>query len=220
MSQPLSRSTLQDQAEQAIRKMIIAHRFTPGARINVEKLCMDLGVSRTPVIRALKRLNKGGVVRHEDNRGYFMAEMTLPMAVQLYQLRQILEFEAGKLAAGLIGPERLERLEKIIEAQRPMVERGDLLAYSQSDFDFHHEIYMASGNWILIEMLKLVKTRSRPLTVDITPLLWVLYQAHQEIFSALKARDSEACARLMGEHTASVRRLIESKLASSLSDAY
>jgi DNA-binding GntR family transcriptional regulator len=195
--------------------MVFTHRFNPGAHINVEKLCQDLGVSRTPVIRALRRLEKDGLVRHEANRGYLMTEMTLPMAVQLYQVREILETEAGRLAASLIGSDTLERLEKILEEQRPLVEQGNLLRYSESDFQFHQEIYRASDNWMLIEVLNLVKTRSRPLTVDITPLLGELYQAHQEIFKALRSRDAEASARLMGEHTVSVRRLIESKLASS-----
>ena len=218
MSKPLSRLTLQGQAEQAIRQMILTHRFTPGSHINVEDLCSDLKVSRTPVVKALKKLEKQGLVQHQQHRGYLMAEMTLSMAVQLYQVREILESEAGRWAARHIDDGALNRLEAILERQRAVVVDGDLLGYSRSDFEFHHEIYSATGNWILIELLNLIKSRARPLAVDISPLLGVLYQAHVEIFRALKAKDAEVAARLMGEHTASVRRLIVSKMSVTEAD--
>jgi DNA-binding GntR family transcriptional regulator len=206
----LTRFTLQEQAEQVIREMIVSHRFTAGARINVERLCGDLHVSRTPIIRALKKLKNEGLVGHTKNRGYHMAEMTLKMAVELYEVRELLEAHVGRLAASRIQPKTLVQMREILNGQRQIMEKSELLEYSKSDFEFHDLIYSSCGNSMLCELLRFVKSRARPLNIDITPILGELYQAHQKILAALEDRDEGAASLLMGGHTAQVRRLIES----------
>ena len=58
MISKLTRKTLKEQAYQALRAMIVSHRFSPGKWINVEQLVQELGVSRTPIRLALKQLEE------------------------------------------------------------------------------------------------------------------------------------------------------------------
>ncbi len=95
----LKRLTLREQAETAVRDMIASYRFTPGKRINVERLAKDLGVSRTPIWQALKNLEKEGLVTHVPNQGIRMSRLTLQMAYDLYVVRGQLEGLAGRFAA-------------------------------------------------------------------------------------------------------------------------
>ena len=105
---------LSSQIYQALKEMISNYRFSPGSRLNVEKLSEEFGVSRTPIWEAIRRLQQEGLVKKIPNRGVFMAEMTLPMALQLYQVREVLEGLAGNLAANNIDAKMLRKMEKCL----------------------------------------------------------------------------------------------------------
>ncbi len=92
--------------------MIAARRFSSGIWINVEELTKELGVSRTPIRQAMKQLEAEGLVTHIPHRGIRMAEMTLEMARDLYQVREVLEGLAAGLAAEKISAEALARVEE------------------------------------------------------------------------------------------------------------
>ncbi len=205
----LHRLTLKEQAYRALREMIAARRFSSGIWINVEELTKELGVSRTPIRQAMKQLEAEGLVTHLPNRGIRMAEMTLEMARDLYQVREVLEGLAAGLAAENISAEALAGLRKILAEQSAIVKKKDLLRYSISDFNFHQLIYDSCGNRLLKEQLEQIKGRSRPLVCDITSILGELYQDHQNLVQAFKVRDAVEAKEVMTRHNQRMRRLIE-----------
>jgi DNA-binding GntR family transcriptional regulator len=212
MSPPLSRNTLKEQAYRALREMIVSHRFSAGGRINVEQLSKEMEVSRTPVWQALKDLETEGLVFHEPNRGIRMAQMTPRMAVDLYQVRGGLEALAASLAAELAGKECCERLERSLKAQVPIVKTGDLLAYSKEDLLFHSLIYEACGNWLLKELLENIKYRSRPLVIDLAPILPDLLEDHRQVVAAIKRRAREQAGEIMRRHNGRMRDFLAQSL--------
>ncbi len=205
----LQRLTLKEQAYRTLREMIAARRFSSGIWINVEELTKELGVSRTPIRQAMRQLEAEGLVTHIPNRGIRMAEMTLEMARDLYQVREVLEGLAAGLAAEKISVEALTGLKKILAAQSAIIKKKDLLRYSISDFNFHQIIYDSCGNRLLKEQLEQIKGRSRPLVCDITAILGELYQDHQDLVQAFKARDPLEAEEVMTRHNQRMRRLIE-----------
>ncbi|MCB2229050.1 MAG: GntR family transcriptional regulator [Desulfarculaceae bacterium] len=209
MSQPLKRNTLKEQAYLALREMIAGQRFSSGTWINAELLAKELGVSRTPVWQALKQLEAEGLVQHVPNRGVRMVEMTPEMAVDLYEVRGVLEALAARLMAREPSAKALARMEKILSRQERSVAEGDSAAYSRTDFEFHQVLYEACGNWLLREQLDGVKSKARPFVRDISPILPELYQDHHNLILALKACDEDAAAQAMMEHNRRVRRLVE-----------
>ncbi len=206
----LERSTLKEQAYQALLEMIQAHRFSEETHINVEQISKELGVSRTPVWQALKRLEEEGLVRHEPNRGIIMVGMTAEMAADLYLVRGVLEGQAARLAAELMSPEDIARLGEALARQRSVVQARDLKGYSQSDFQFHAIIYENCGNWMLKELLGNIKMRTRPLRRNISPILDLLYQDHQEVVQALSRSDPDGAEQAMKKHNRRMQRLMES----------
>lgn len=205
----IRRNTLKDQAYKTIRNMITAHRFTSGTWINTEQMAKELGVSRTPVWQALKQLETEGLVEHVPNRGVRMVEMTPQMAVDLYEVRGVLEALAASLVAQNPQPETLRSMEDILAKQRRSVEQCDSVDYSRSDFEFHAVLYEACGNWLLKEQLDNIKSKARPFVRDITPVLKELYRDHHQLVDALKAGDSQAASRAMINHNRRMRRLVE-----------
>lgn len=208
MPKKLERSSLKDQAEKKVREMIQSYRFAPGKWINIEQLAKDLGVSRTPIFQALKVLEAEGLVTHVPNKGIQMASMTMDMAHDLYLVRGLLERMAVGLAAERINAKSIRRLEAILEKQKTIVSRRDVLAYSTSDFEFHSFIYDHCGNWLLKELLENVKARSRPFVCDIAPILPDLYQDHLRLIDCFKALDPICAERAMSSHNERMRNLI------------
>ncbi len=215
MVKKLERLTLKKQAEKALREMIASYRFTPGKWINVESLAKELAVSRTPVWQALKDLEKEGLVTHEHGKGIRMVHMTLEMACDLYTVRGLLEGLAARLASENMSSAALKRMTSILKKQERIIRNRDLVAYSESDFDFHAVIYEACGNWLLKELLENTKRRSRPFVSDITPLLETLYQDHKDVVEAFRTGNASGAEKVMKAHNERMRKHIEWTLESS-----
>ena len=209
MPKKLERLPLKDQAEEALREMIRSYRFAPGKWINVERLAKDLGVSRTPVWQALKVLESEGLVNHVPKQGIRMASMTLDMAHDLYQVRGLLEGLASKLTAEKIDRKTILRFESILEKQKKIVQQEDVLAYSNSDFDFHGIMYDSCGNWLLRELLENIKARSRPFVCDITPILHDLFEDHIKLVDCFKQHDPGCAEKVIHKHNERMRSLID-----------
>jgi len=208
MPKKLERLPLKDQAEEALRSMIRSYRFAPGKWINIERLAKDLGVSRTPVWQALKVLESEGLVKHVPNQGIRMASMTLEMAYDLYLVRGLLEGLAARLAAEKIDRKTIRRMESILAKQEKIVQQKDVLAYSDSDFEFHGIIYDSCGNWLLRELLENVKARSRPFVRDLTPILPELFGDHKRLVDCFKKHDPVCAEAVITKHNDRMRHLV------------
>jgi len=208
----ISKKVLSSKVYEILREMIAEHRFKPGARINVEGLSKELGVSRTPVWEAVRRLELQGLVENIPYRGVFMVEMTLQRALELYQVREVLESLAGRLAAQHVSDKALEKMAKGLEVQMDIIERGDLLGYSQYDFDFHSVIHKLSHNAVLQEMLETLKAKMQPINMDVKPILPRLYEDHTEILEALKSRDSDQMEKVLCRHNRVVQNQIKKEM--------
>jgi DNA-binding GntR family transcriptional regulator len=196
----IKKERLSSQVYRALKGMIADYRFSPGSRLNVEELAKEFGVSRTPIWEAVGRLEQEGLLKNVPNRGVFMVEMTLPMALKLYQVREVLEGLAGKLAAHNIDDKRLNRMEKCLEDLGKVVEQGDPVGYSRLDFNFHALIYEASGNPFLQEILESIKNKMRPLVPLTKPSLARGYEEHKRVLEALRSRDPEKAREALLEH--------------------
>jgi len=208
----ISRNVLSNKVYVALKEMVAHYRFQPGARINVEKLSKELGVSRTPVWEAVRRLESEGLLKNIPYRGVFMVEMTLQRALELYQVREVLEGLAGRLAAKYVHEKAIGRMMEGLRAQAEVVEKGDLLGYSQSDFEFHGVIHKLSHNEVLQEMLESLKTKMQPITMQVGSILPRLYQDHAEIIEVLRGRDPDAVERAIRRHNRAVQNQIRKEM--------
>jgi len=208
----ISRNVLSDKVYAAIKEMIANHRFQPGARLNVERISKELEVSRTPVWEAVRRLQQEGLLQNIPYRGVFMVEMTLERALELYQAREGLEGVAARLAALDPSEKILDKMKETLENQVMMFEKGDLLGYSRTDFDFHGMIHKMSRNTVLQEMLDSLKTKMQPITMEVRPLLPRLYEDHLEIVELIRSKDPEKSEKAMRRHNRVVQNQIQKEI--------
>ena len=199
----------------ALKEMIGDYRFQPGVRLNVEKLAREFGISRVPVWEAVRRLEQEGLLRTIPNRGVFMAEMTLERAFELFQVRGALERLAGRLAAEKMDKKNLTKIEKCLSRQLKVVEKGDLVGYSQFDYEFHSLIYRSAGNRILEEMLESIKMKIQPVGMQIAPILINLYEDHRAILEGLRAKDPARVEKGFQDHNQRVLKQIVEEIQRS-----
>jgi len=210
----IKRENLNSKVYAALKQMIANYRFKPGARINVEEITKELGVSRTPVWEAIRRLEQEGLVVNTPNKGVFMNILTPEEALDLYAVREVLEGMAARLAAERIDPKTLAKLDKSLEKQVKIISNGDLVAYSQVDFDFHASIYEASGNEFLRELLENIKNKMRPISMHVGDFLQTFYEDHVRLVGALHRGDSQGAEQALREHNQNVMRILRDEVKS------
>ena len=205
----ISKQALRGQVYEKLHEMIENRRFSPGERINVEKLTEELGVSRTPVWQAVGLLEKEGILVYNPYKGVFINKLTEKQAIELYSVRETLECMAAELAVQKITAQTLDRMKQNLESQKDVVcDSKNLIEYSKLDFLFHSEVYNASGNEYLIELLATVKNKMRPLVDHLDSILPELYSDHLEAYNALLERNTERAREAFRRHNERMKSLI------------
>lgn len=208
----LRRVSLGLQAYEALKAMILDRRFPPGARINVEQVAKELGVSRTPVWEAVAHLAREGLVTNPPHRGVFVAILTPQDILDLYAVRDVTEGLAARLAATRIDESALERMDASLAEQSAVLARPDLAAYSALDAEFHAIVCEHCGNRHLQEVLRSLGDKIWPLKAPVTPFLPQLYEDHRHLFDALKARQPDRAEAVIHKHN----RLIMEAIGKSM----
>ncbi len=205
----LVKTNLNSQVYGVLKEMIADRRFSPGSYINVEALTHELGVSRTPIWEAIRRLEQEGTVRHTPHKGVRVSELTKEMAVELYLVREALEVLAARLAGERVGDGALARLERCLERQAKVIDKGDAVGYSKTDHQFHKLIYEASGNHLLSETLDSLRYKALTLTFDLSPFFSEFLGFHQEILAGLRRRDPDRTEKGVRRHFQRMQKIIE-----------
>jgi DNA-binding GntR family transcriptional regulator len=206
----IKRENLNTKVYSALKQMITNHRFEPGERINVEQITKELGVSRTPIWEAIRRLEHEGLVVNSPNKGVFMYTLSMEEALDLIAVRGTLESMAARLAAERIDEKMLAKLNKALEKQKKIVENKDMLAYSNADTDFHALIYATTGNVFLCEMLDNIFSKLRPVAMHIGDFIQTFYEDHIAILNALKTHDPKKVQEQFRRHSKNIMNIIRS----------
>jgi DNA-binding GntR family transcriptional regulator len=149
---PLAIASVVDQVYAALRDRIIQGSLERGARIHQEDLADELGVSRTPVREALRRLAAEGLVEMRTNRGARVADIGPSDMRTAYEARLVIEPGAARLAGAARLPVPLGRMRSALSAQRraiPNVRRS-----FEANREFHIALVQASGNGFLIQFVQ------------------------------------------------------------------
>jgi DNA-binding GntR family transcriptional regulator len=200
--QPIHAASVVSLAYDRIRALILSGDVAPGTRLGQVDLAERLGVSRTPVREALRRLTGEGLVEFQDQRGFRVADIAIDDVVRRLEVRLLLEPGAARLAAERATEEDLELLAAAIERERRA--RSAVAAHDASR-EFHLLIAAATHNRELvgaIEALWLIEVGRRLLARRRAAPAWQAHdvEEHEAILAALRKRDAALAGRLMDEH--------------------
>jgi DNA-binding GntR family transcriptional regulator len=133
------RLDLNDQVYDAVKARLLTREFGGGAKISLQTIADELGVSRSPVHHALTRLTSEGLVMSEP-RGYVVRPLTVELMDELHEARLALELHAADLTIGTLDRARLARFRELMEETIEPVRDQKLVdasAYLLANAAFH-----------------------------------------------------------------------------------
>lgn len=155
MIKPIIKSENLDQtAYQIIKEMIENRQLMPGQKIPQEKLAADLGISRTPLISALKFLEQEKLVETKPRRGFFVRLFSIEEMISIFEIREVLEGLSARRAAHSITNPQITVLRKIFKPFLKSKDIEDFHAYSQADRQFHNTIAQIGSKEFLTSILQ------------------------------------------------------------------
>lgn len=144
---------LRDVVFNTLRQAILKGELKPGERLMEIQLANKLGVSRTPVREAIRKLELEGLVLMIPRKGAEVAEITEKSLKDVLEVRKALEELAVQLACERITKEEVEELAKAGEDFKKVLKSKDITEIAEADVRFHDIIYMATDNQKLITLL-------------------------------------------------------------------
>ena len=198
-------ATLADQAYLAIRHLIVTLELPPGAPIKEPELTERLGIGRTPVREALRRLALERLVAVYPRRGMEVTTVDVRDLARLCEVRAVLEPEAARLASERATRADLEEIQALryeLDDRRRRDDRTLIVL----DERIHHAIYRATHNQLLEETLDWYYThalRIWMLAIDRTNELQEAVIEHRQLLDAVARGRGKAAAELMHAHVLS-----------------
>lgn len=199
-----------DVIAQLLREQILRGERKSGEWLRQDEIATTYGVSSTPVREALRMLEAQGLVSYEPHRGVRVADTTGSFG-QFFRLRTVLEELALELAMANITPEVIARVWRTVEAMERADRNDDVNSIEEAHQRFHREFYAAAKFPLLSEIIERAWSRfpwDASLRLQRNPR--ILLADHRSIAEAVQQRDTEAAKRALGQHFASLERLMTS----------
>ncbi|MGQ9497394.1 MAG: GntR family transcriptional regulator [Desulfotomaculales bacterium] len=188
---------------ESLREAIIQGRLKPGERLMELTLAEELGVSRTPVREAIRKLELEGFVIMVPRKGAYVSGITEKDINDVFEVRAALEALAAGLAAERITEEELDELERSLVRLAEASVAGDIDAVVEQDTKFHDLIYRASRNERLIQIVSNLQDqiqRFRLATLSRPGRTRRAVEEHKKIVEAIAERNVELAQQLAREH--------------------
>ena len=193
-----------DEVHRELLRRFITGQLGPGERLPEIALAAQLGVSRTPVREALRRLAGEGLVVLVPNGGARVMSPTRQELEETFEVRCELECLAARRAVKRITPAQLCLMEEQADEEDRLIHDWDVEAYVRTNTRFHLIIAEASGNSVLVEYLENMLARTFAYMVFVQNFLASERNPsvgeHQAIVEALRARNAEETERLIRYH--------------------
>ncbi len=194
---------LRDVVFQTLRQAILRGELQPGERLMEIQLANKLGVSRTPIREAIRKLELEGLVLMIPRKGAEVAEITEKNLRDVLEVRGSLEELAVELACERITEEQLEELKRSAKEFEMSLNGGDLTEYAEADVKFHDVIYHATDNMRLVQLLYNLREQMYRYRVEYlkrTEVHSILLDEHQIIIDSLEKRDKVAAKKAIRKH--------------------
>jgi GntR family transcriptional regulator, vanillate catabolism transcriptional regulator len=136
-----------------LKSMIVNGKLKPGDKVLQEKVSRELGVSRTPVMGALKQLEQEKFVKAIPRKGYFVRRISKEDALNAYELREMVEGLAVKRASLVITPAQTEKLKGFFKDADVSGSPQSIKHYAEEDRRFHQFLIEIGGFNLLSDIL-------------------------------------------------------------------
>lgn len=194
---------LRDVVFNTLRRAILKGELKPGERLMEIALADKLGVSRTPIREAIRKLELEGLVVMAPRKGAKVASITERDLNDVLEVRKGMEVLAISLACKRITGEELDKLEAIEQSFQSLIESGNLTELAEMDVKFHDTIYQATNNQRLVQLLNNLREQMYRYRMEYLKDIAVrrtLAEEHKAICEALQGRDESKAQNYVSVH--------------------
>ncbi len=194
--------SLADQVHQRLETFILNGTYKKGEILSEQRLSNELGVSRTPIREALKRLTYENLLK-ETSVGNEVVGISLKDVEELFNVKMRIEILAVRKCVDCIDKEGIKEFQENIEKQEFYAQKGDAEKVRDLDTEFHDLIYKYSGSVVYQAILspihhKLMKYRQASLEIE--DRIMDSAKEHREIYENIKRANYKEVEKLMLEH--------------------
>lgn len=194
---------LRDVVFNTLRQAILRGELKPGERLLEIHLANKLGVSRTPIREAIRKLELENLVVMVPRKGAVVAEITEKSLRDVLEVRRALEALAVKLACEKITDEEIGELKVAAKEFEEALKTGDVTIFAEADVRFHDIIYRTTDNQRLIQLLYNLREQMYRYRVEYLKRKdahEILLSEHQKIIKTLEMRDEESAVEAVCKH--------------------
>ncbi len=194
---------LRDVVFNTLRQAILRGELKPGERLMEIQLANKLGVSRTPIREAIRKLELEGLVLMIPRKGAEVAEITEKNLRDVLEVRKALEELAVKLACDRMTDEQMDKLKKAAKEFEEVLKTEDVTQAAETDVKFHDVIFMATDNQRLIQLLNNFREQMYRYRVEYLKKKEFhsgLIAEHEEIIFCIQHARKEEAAEVVCRH--------------------
>ena len=194
---------LRDVVFNTLRQAILTGELKPGERLMEIQLANKLGVSRTPIREAIRKLELEGLVLMIPRKGAEVAQITEKNMQDVLEVRKALEELSVQLACERITPEQVEEMKMAAEDFRKVLKSGDVTKIAEADVKFHDIIFAATNNQRLITLLNNLREQMYRFRVEYLKQKECypqLLEEHDKLIALISGGEVEEACELMGCH--------------------
>ena len=194
---------LRDVVFNTLRKALLRGELKPGERLMEIQLANKLGVSRTPIREAIRKLELEGLVLMIPRKGAEVAQITEKNMQDVLEVRKALEELSVQLACERITPEQVEEMKMAAEDFRKVLKSGDVTKIAEADVKFHDIIFAATNNQRLITLLNNLREQMYRFRVEYLKQKECypqLLEEHDKLIALISGGEVEEACELMGRH--------------------
>ena len=200
-----------------IEAMIIEGILEPGERLDETVLAKKFGVSRTPVREAIRVLTAIGLVQNSGRQGAEVAQVSVSMLIEMFELMAVLEGMCAQLAARRATDDECSAMFRTHEVLEKTLERGDHKEFYNVNLKFHDQLYHASHTQYLAGETLRLRRRLSPYRMRVTyqpGRMRATLAEHLEILRAVDKSDGEAAMEAARSHMRLLGNQLEDFIAS------
>jgi len=217
-SNKIEYQNLTDTVYNVLRDRILTHQLKPGLKIVEEKLAQEMGISRTPLKRALTKLEKEHLIETIPRKGTYIRKFSAKDVKEIYEIRKLIEGYSAELAANSITSSELKQMRKLAEDYRKFASKDNRAACTDTDVQFHEILVKANRNTELLEMMKNFNLQIKSMRMNQTNFCeWgeKTTKEHLAIVDALSKGDGKLAKKLAEEHIDNAQRKLLNYLKKS-----
>lgn len=208
---------LRDVVFNTLRQAILTGELKPGERLMEIHLANKLGVSRTPIREAIRKLELEGLVTMIPRRGAEVAQITEKSMNDVLEVRRALDALCAELACERITPEDTEQLKLACETFETAVKTKDIKKIAKADVELHDIIVQATGNQRLVQMINNLSEqmyRYRFEYIKDISQHQRLIDEHRMIYESIVKKDKEAASQAAHVHIDNQKNAIIAQIRS------